>query len=84
MMIFPGMLIEAAKRAGIKVPEVDVDKEDYDKYQFPHFGVFCNMQLNRPVVWGEHWDNAKIIATIPEDKIKDVTLSNLFELGCQM
>lgn len=79
MLAFPGMLVEAAKKVGMKVPE---DPDNFDKNKFPHFVVFCNAQLCRPVCYhGEHWDNAKIIAAIPDDKIMEVSLNDLLKEG---
>jgi hypothetical protein len=79
MLAFAGMLVEAAEQAGIPVPE-DVDNFDQNKY--PHFGVFCKVQLCRPVRYhGEHWENAKVIAGISEEEIRKVTLTNLIEKG---
>lgn len=84
MLIFPSSLIPAAKEVGMKYPKSDIDTGPYDFLQFPHFRVYCNMQLCRPMVWGEHWGNAKIIAAIPEDKIRTITIDEIRALGFQM
>jgi len=79
MIVFPAMLVSAAEKAGMKVPP-DPDKFDNNKY--PHFDVFCKVQLARPVLrHGEHWDNAKIIAKIPNKEIKKATLEGLLKRG---
>lgn len=79
MLAFPAMLVTAAENAGITVPD---DPENYDSDAFPHFSVFCLSQLCRPVVYhGEHWDNAKVIAAIPETEIRQVTLVDLLDRG---
>ena len=79
MIAFEGMLENPAKEAGIKVP-LNVDKFNAQKY--PHFKVFCNIQLGRRMPSPtSHWKNAKIIAAIPEDKIKTMTLGQILELG---
>lgn len=60
MMAFPSMLVEAAEKAGMEVPE-NPDGGDFQETH-PHFHVFCTLQLGRPINWGEHWENAEIIA----------------------
>lgn len=83
MMIFPSMLLRAAKQAGMKIPELEDDDETFNADEFPHFHVFCNVQLARPIKLGEHWNNAKIIAAIPEDQVHTITLEDLIGLGLQ-
>lgn len=81
MIAFAGMLTEAGRQAGMKVPH-DPDGEDWIPDEYPHFDVFCKMQLGKPVRYhGEHWDNAKIVADIPEDRIREVTFNDLLALG---
>ncbi len=81
MIAFPEMLIEAAEKAGIKVPE-SKDLENYDPKKFPHWRVFCTMQLGAAMpYWGCHWDNAKVIAEIPENKIKKVKWADIVGMG---
>lgn len=75
MLIFPGMLADAAQEAGMKVPE----GEEYDEY--PHWHIFCHLQLCRPITWGNHWRNAEIIAAVPEEKLKSMTEAYFRELG---
>jgi hypothetical protein len=77
MIAFPGMLVSAAVRAGIKVPD-DPDKFNEVRDQYPHFYVFCVTQLARAMdMGGEHWDNAYIIASIPDDEIMKQSLLDL-------
>ena len=78
MMCFPAMLLSAAEQAGMKVPP---DPDNFSDHEYPHFRVFCNAQLGRAMTVGEHWENAKIIAAIPEDKIMEVTFPDLLGLG---
>lgn len=83
MLAFPMMLIPAAKEAGMPIPE---DADNFDSNEFPHFQVFCTIQLGRPMVsMDEHWVNAEVIAAIPLDEIKTVTLNDLIARGlsCQ-
>lgn len=81
MLAFAGMLVPAAKDAGMKVPEFDKD-EKWNNEEFPHFTVFCNVQLGKSMRYpGEHFENAKAIASIPEDKIRLVTADDLKSFG---
>lgn len=88
MLLFPSMLAPHAKSAGMPVPSDDqitaMEKGDDEpvKQGFPHFFVFCNIQLGRRLTsWAEPADNAVVIAAIPADKIKTVTIDDLRELG---
>lgn len=79
MLAFPSMLIDAAVKAGIDVPK---NIKDYDPKDYPHWEVFCNTQLGRRCPYaGVHWNNAKVIAEIPNDKIFNITMAELFEKG---
>jgi hypothetical protein len=78
MMVYPGMLVDAAQKAGMKVPP---DPDNYDKAEYPHFDYFCLLQLARPIKWGEHWNNAKILAEIPIEKLNKMTINQFVEQG---
>ena len=80
MLAFPEMLTHAAEQAGMAVPNFDENK-DWNPEEYPHFTVFCNIQLGRPMRPGEHWDNAKVIAQIPEDRIRQITLEEMIGMG---
>lgn len=80
MLVFPGMLVAAATEAGMKVPP---DPDNFDSGQYPHFRVFCNMQLGRRMQPGEQWENAKVIAAVPEDEIRTITAADLIRRGLQ-
>jgi hypothetical protein len=81
MLAFAGMLVPHAESAGMKVPK---DPENFDAEKYPHFWIYREIQIGRPIVRNtSHWDNAKIIAEIPEDKIRLVTLGELFDLGVE-
>jgi hypothetical protein len=81
MILFPSMLIRPAEKAGMKVPDLG-NGEDFNTEEYPHFNVFCTAQLGRRMSsWTEHWDNAKVISSIPEDKIRSITLRELIDLG---
>lgn len=85
MLVFPSMLLGACDLERIPRP----DREDLDDIElseiaedFPHFYVFCSVQLCRPLsYWGEHWENAKVISSIPDDKIREITLEELLDMG---
>lgn len=80
MLAFPGMLVSAATQAGMKVP---ANPDEFDANEFPHFYVFCEVQLGRRMHPGAHWTNAEVVAKIPDDKIKSVTFGELVNLGFQ-
>ena len=81
MIAFPELLIEPAKKAGIKVPD-NVSK--YDKQDFMHWHVFCTVQLGASMPnWTVHWENARVIANIPEEEINKVTYQDLLSKGLQ-
>lgn len=78
MLIFPDQIANAATQAGMKVPP---DPEAFNPNEFPHFHVYCNVQLCRKITWGNHWRNAEIIAAIPEQQLRTLTLEQLERLG---
>jgi len=81
MFAFPSMLFSACDKAGIKHPK---DADNYDADEYPHFHVFCKLQLGRRMQIGEHWENAKVIASIPEDEIRTITLPEILAKGFEM
>lgn len=81
MLAFAFMLIDAAEQAGMKTPTLPRGVETFDRDAYPHFDVFCKVQLARPMQPGEHWENAKVVASVPEDEIRGVTLEELVERG---
>lgn len=78
MIVFPFLLVPAAEEANMKVPP---DADNFNADEFPHFRVFCNIQLSRAATPTEHWENAKLIAAIPDDKIRTITVQDLRDLG---
>lgn len=81
MLAFKSALIPHAKKAGIKIPE-DIDY--YNSNEYPHWYVFTVYQISRPLPrWDIVWNNAEIIGKIPEDKIREVSINDLVEMGCQ-
>ena len=79
------ILCAAAKEAGIDVPKgVDFDGDNLSSFResHPHFFVYVTLQLGAPMPSAAaHWDNAKVIAAIPDDRITKVTVKELKELG---
>jgi hypothetical protein len=81
MLMFPGMIADAARAAGMKVPdEPDIDGS-WDPNDYPHFYVFCGVQLCRPIEWGEHWENARVVAQVRENELRVITLEELISRG---
>jgi len=80
MLVFPGMIAESARQAGMKVP-ADPDGK-WSPEDYPHFHVFCNMQLCRSLAdFGAHWDNAKVIAALSDEDVRKVTKDDLISRG---
>ncbi len=79
MLAFPGMIAPAAEEAGIKVPE---DLEEYKAIEYPHWAVFCRVQLGAPMPHASaHWDNAKVVASIPDKEIMIISYQKLLDKG---
>ena len=63
----------------MKVPP---DVNDFKGEDFPHFAVFCTVQLGSPMPYPTaYWGNAEVIAAVPEDKIRTVTFNDLAAAG---
>jgi hypothetical protein len=81
MVFSPGMLVEAAKKAGIKVPK---NPNKFDEKKYPHFAIFCNAQLGRRLpYWSVVWDNADVVAKLTLKETKSITLPQLIKKGFQ-
>lgn len=79
MIAFTFMLERPAREAGMAVPD---DTDDFDHEVYPHFHVFCVMQIGRPMPSPDSaWENAKVIAAIPADMIRTVTMDDLYRKG---
>jgi hypothetical protein len=81
MIAFPNILASYAKDAGMPVPE-DPDKFLEFKEEFPNFAVYCLLQLgtSMPTAMSAR-TNADVIAAVPADKVKDMTLAEFEALG---
>ena len=62
----------------MRVPK---DPDNFDPNKFPHFHVFCILQLGRRMIPGEHFDNAKVIASFSKDEIRKATLEDFLAKG---
>lgn len=68
-------LVHAAKEAGIAVPE---DIYSSFREEFPHWVLFCDCQINRPLQDDKsHYKNAIALATIPEEDVRGLRYRNV-------
>jgi len=82
MLAFPELIAPAATEAGIEVPP---DLGNFDPEEYPHWTVFCNAQLGQPMPTPHaHWDNAKVIASISDEDIMNITVAQLIGKGLQV
>ena len=90
MLAFQSMIHKAAKDAGMEVPAMELldafdGEPTWDPEEYPHFHVFCNVQLGRSMhSMGQHWDNAKIVAAVPVEELRTVTLEGLIAKGLEL
>jgi len=79
MIGLPKMLVPVAKHAGIKVPD---NINNFNRAEYPHWVVYTTLQLGAPLPYSTaHGDNAKVIAGIPDSRIRQITLKEVEELG---
>lgn len=84
MLVYPFSLIPAAKEAGMACPDEEVanmSEVEEAKDSYPHFFVYCMLQLCRPITWGNHWHNAEIIAAVPAEQLKTMSEQDFRNLG---
>jgi len=74
------MLVLPADKAGIPIPE-DPNLFDEVRENYPKFALFCYTSLFRSTNWGEHWDNAKVIAGLTDEEVKTITPEQLRAKG---
>jgi len=58
-----------------------VDFEDYNPNEYPHFHVFMSLHLGHTIDHTTLEENANIIADIPDDEIRKVTIGQLVDKG---
>lgn len=81
MIAFVELLEEPARQAGIKVPEAD----KWKKEDFLRWHIFISAQLGQSMPSPScHWENAKVVAAIPEGELKTINLKQLYERGFQV
>jgi hypothetical protein len=90
MICIPEMLAQVASEAGIKVPEHMLrrgldEPRGWNPKEYPHWSVYCNMQLGAPMPTpGCHFENAKIVAAIPDAEIGSLTYDAVIARGFQV
>lgn len=85
MLAFESLIVGAAEKAKMKVPPTEQIDKQWDTSEYPHFKVFCTIQLGRAMSnFTQHWTNAKLIAEIPDDRIRLITLEDLEALGVEL
>jgi len=66
----------------LKIPK---DTENFDSKEYPHFALFCKIQIDKPMkIDREHWHNAIAIAQIPEKKLQKITKKELRKRGVSL
>lgn len=81
MIAFASLLEEPARQAGIPVPK---NSDCFNAEKFPRFELFCKAQLGRAMTSAnEHWENAKVIAGLPEEVLRTITPEGLRAAGFQ-
>lgn len=80
MIAFPEMLVPLAQGVGMAVPD---DVTSFDANKYPHFYVYMMIQIGSPINFrrSSHIENARIIAEIPENKIREVSVADLRAMG---
>ena len=71
-------LVVDSREAGISVPP---DPFYFDPTEYPHFWLFCMVQMGRPFRHAEPRHNAKVIATIQDKDLYTITMSELMDKG---
>lgn len=73
----PQALIDAAKSAGMSVPDNVVE---YDKNEFPHWHFFVNIRIGRPLKDDQsHIKNAVVISKADRDHLNFLDLESRLE-----
>lgn len=82
MIVFPEVLRLPAEQAGIQCPD---DLENYDPDEFPYWHVYSLVQLGAPLPsWSSHYENAKVVVSVPKERIAEVTFKDLEEMGLEV
>ena len=78
MFAFPGMFKAHIQNSELKMPE-DFDNFKYEEY--PNFTLFLASHVGFTIELEELENNANIIAKIPVEKIENITMKELMDLG---
>ena len=90
MIAHPDILANIAAKQGIKVPEkahkiFDIDVDQTIKNKYPHFYVFCALQLFRKMSnWDQPHHNAKVIASLKTEDLMKMTVDDYVRAGVDL
>lgn len=75
------VLTQLAEKAGIPVPE-QPEQEKYNTYDFAHWVVLCIIQPPLPLLnWEDALQNAKVLSSVPKNKLIHMKWDEFEELG---
>lgn len=80
VFFFEGMLVNYIPDEFLSMLPENI--EEYDKNEYPHWYVFCQLHLGRPIDTDDLENNAKIIFGLSEKEIRTMTIDQLISLGC--
>lgn len=81
MIATPILLVKPAEQAGFNVPKDPTQWNEKDP-MYLRWTIFCNVQIGQSLPYpAAHWDNAMVIAKIPTDELKTITLEELIAKG---
>ena len=78
MFAFEEMFHNHIKNSGMLIPE---NSKTYNPFEFPHYYVFMNLHCGQTINTDHLYDNAKLIASIPFEELKDMTLQDFINKG---
>lgn len=81
MFCYPEMFRNSIENTGLKLPK---NMNNFDSNEYPHLEVFLTLHLARPIDLNNSINNAEIIAKVPDDKIKTITITQLQALGVNL
>lgn len=81
ILCFPEMFKVHLSDSNLKCPD---NFSEYDKEEYPHFHIFLMSHLETEIRIDSLKEDADIIAKIPEDKIRNITIGELIDLGVNL
>lgn len=84
LFIFPGQLMVQVEDNNPMKQKLPEDLDEYEAELFPHYHVFSTLHLGRGLDTSSVDPNARIIAEVPDDEIRTITLEQLQILGLDM